>query len=98
MKKEQAKRASLRSRKKKNSRTFRKSKKGLKKTKCPAVRTFSRISTKSLVLIILKAFYRHLQLPSRPVARLFYGDVQSNAEIDQMRPEGQVPGGGAVVV
>ena len=83
---------------KKNSRTFRKSKKGLKKTKCPAVRTFSRISTKSLVLIILKAFYRHLQLPSRPVTRLFYGDVQSNAEIDQMRPEGQVPGGGAVVV
>ena len=51
VKKEQAKRASLRSRKK-NSRTFRKSKKGLKKTKCPAVRTFSRISTKSLVLII----------------------------------------------
>ena len=40
---------------KKNSRTFRKSKKGLKKlnkNKCPAVRTFSRISTKSLVLII----------------------------------------------
>ena len=69
--------------------------KKLNKNKCPAVRTFSRISTKSLVLIILKAFYRHLQLPSRPVTRLFYGDVQSNAEIDQMRPEGQVPGGGS---
>ena len=37
---------------KKNSRTFRKSKKSLKKTKCPAVRTLSRISTKSLVLIV----------------------------------------------
>ena len=37
---------------KKNSRTFRRSKKGLKKTKCPAVRTFSRTSTKSLVLIV----------------------------------------------
>ena len=37
---------------KKNSRTFRKSKKSLKKTKCPAVRTFSRISTKSLFLIV----------------------------------------------
>ena len=35
VKKERAKRASLRSRKK-NSRTFRMSKKGLKKTKCPA--------------------------------------------------------------
>ena len=101
MKKEQAKRASLRSRKKKIQgllESLRRVLKKLNKNKCPAVRTFSRISTKSLVLIILKAFYRHLQLPSRPVARLFYGDVQSNAEIDQMRPEGQVPGGGAVVV
>ena len=52
VKKEQAKRASLRFTEKKNARTFRKSKKGLKKSKCPAVRTFSRISTKSLVLII----------------------------------------------
>ena len=56
VKKEQAKRASLRSRKKKIQGLLllllRKSKKSLKKTKCPAVRTFSRISTKSLVLIV----------------------------------------------
>ena len=40
-----------------------------------------------------KAFYHHLELPSRPVARLFYGEVQSNTEMDQMRPQGQVSRG-----
>ena len=55
VKKERAKRASLRSRKKKIQgllESLRRVLKKLNKNKCPAVRTFSRISTKSLVLII----------------------------------------------
>ena len=31
---------------------------------------------------------------TRPVARLFYGEVRSKKETDQMRPEGQVSWGG----
>ena len=42
--------------------------KGLKKNyKCPAVRKFSRISAKSLFLVLsnrLKVFHLHLELPS----------------------------------
>ena len=52
VKKEQAKQASLRFTAKKIQRLLESLKKSLKKTKCPAVRTFSRISTKSLVLIV----------------------------------------------
>ena len=38
-----------------------------------------------------------LQTGRRLIARFFYGEMQSNEETDQMRPEGQVSGWGGGV-